>query len=191
MKKHNILKYLRFAFYIVTIGIMWYIPAKKIIAIEAPATLPLTVDFKIQGYDPYDPGRGHFLALQVFPKYIDKAVAEKYNDKKTPYAVVGKDQNGIATVIDFVAAPGEAPCFKANETVVHEGKVESIYPFTRFYINEKLATDAERIFEEAVNANKLCVLRVKLYSDGASAVSALLIDGKDIRTLTREKQAEK
>lgn len=174
---------------VLSIGAACYYPVKKVMQYEfAPAQ---EFDFKVEGYDPYDPGRGHFLALQVFPKHIDKAVAEKYNYRKTPYAVVGKDQNGIATVIDFVAAPGEAPCFKANETFVYGGKVESIYPFTRFYINEKLATDAERIFEEAVNANKLCVLRVKLYSDGASAVSALLIDGKDIRTLAREKQAEK
>ena len=174
---------------ILSIGAACYYPVKKVMMYEfSPAQ---EFDFKAEGYDPYDPGRGHFLALKVYPDKIDNAIAEKYAPGKTPYVLVGKDQNGLATITGFAAAPGNTPCFKANQALVFGGRIERLYPFNRFYINEELAQDAERILEDAVNSKKTCVLRVKLYPDGASAVSSLLIDGRDIRELARAKQAEK
>ena len=60
------------------------------------------------------------------------------------------------------------------------------YHFDRYYINADLAPEADKIFKDAVAKNKLCALRVKVYPDGASAVSELLIDGVDIRELAKE-----
>ena len=98
MRKHNLLKILRFALYLLTIGIMWYIPVKKIIAFEAPGTHPLTVDFNIQGHDPYDPGRGHYLALQIEPlklkeEKLDNIYSQQY------YILLKRGKNGLAEVV--------------------------------------------------------------------------------------------
>ena len=173
---------------VISIAAACYYPVKKVMQYEfAPA---VEFDFKVEGFDPYDPGRGHFLALTVHPVKIDKAVAEKYNYAEAPYAVVGKDKNGLATIIDFTAAP-TVPCFKAKETFVFGERINSIYPFDRFYINEEIASDAERMLEYAANDKKTCVLRVKLFPDGASAVTGLFIDGKEIRELVRAKKAVK
>ena len=189
MKKHNILKYLRFAFYIVTIGIMWYIPAKKIIAIEAPGTPPLTVDFKVQGHDPYDPGRGHYLAINFAPIKLKK---EKFKNiySKQYYIVLKRGKDGFAEiekVQDTCPTKGKyVKChvYYSSYILKKNGYEVSDFPWKRFYINEELARPAEQILQNAVNKSD-CRLRVKLYEGGGSAVEDLLIDGKSIRELAK------
>jgi hypothetical protein len=156
MKKHNFVKYLRFALYILTIGIMWYIPVKKIIAIEAPGTPPLTVDFKIEGYDPYDPGRGHYLALQIVPIKLKE---EKFKNLYTQryYIVLKQGKDGFAEIAELRNTPPEKG--KYLECLVdslYDHKLKknhyevSNFPWKRFYINEELARPAEQILQKAV-----------------------------------------
>ncbi|MBR2426244.1 MAG: GDYXXLXY domain-containing protein [Lentisphaeria bacterium] len=190
MKKHDFLKYLRFAFYILTIGIMWYIPVKKIIAIEVPGVQPLTVDFNIQGYDPYDPGRGHYLALQIEPlKLKEENLDNRYSQQY--YILLKRGKNGLAEVAGVQKKRPEKGYY--IQGVISSGydiKKEKNYlevrkfPWKRFYINEDLAKAAEEILQKQNGKN--CRLRVKLYEHGGSAVEDLLVNGKSIRELAKE-----
>ena len=191
MKKHNILKYLRFAFYIVTIGVMWYIPVKKIIAFEAPGTQPLTVDFKIQGYDPYDPGRGHYLALQIVPIKLKE---EKFKNLYTQqyYILLKQGKDGFAEIAEVRENRPEKGYYlrcliNSKYDIIQKKNVYEVrnFPWKRFYINEDLAKAAEEILQKQ-NTGENCRLRVKLYEHGGSAVEDLLVNGKSIRELAKE-----
>ena len=191
MKKHNILKYLRLAFYIVTIGVMWYIPVKKIIAFEAPGTQPLTVDFNIQGYDPYDPGRGHYLAIRFVPIKLNK---EKFKNvySQRYYIVLKQGKDGFAEIAEVREnRPERGYYIQCLINSIYDYKRKKNYyevsdfPWKRFYINEELARPAEQILQKAVVKSD-CRLRVKLYEHGGSAVEDLLINGKSIRELAKE-----
>ena len=176
---------------ILSVAAACYYPAKKVIQYEfSPAT---EFDFKVEGYDPYDPGRGHYLRLTIHPAKpsIDEKLLPNNFDNKPRYATVAKDKDGFATVTGFVDAPGETPCFKSATDYITRFSFRGIYPFTRFYINEKIAHDAEVLLQDAVKNGQRCVLRVKLFADGATAVTGLLIDGKDIRELVRGNKAAK
>ncbi len=190
MKKHNLLKILRFALYILTIGIMWYIPVKKIIAFEAPGTPPLTVDFNIQGYDPYDPGRGHYLALQIVPIKLKE---EKFKNLYTQqyYILLKQGKDGFAEVAEVREnRPERGYYIQCLVNSIYDVKQKkNVYevrnfPWKRFYINEELARPAEQILQKAVIKSD-CRLRVKLYEGGGSAVEDLLINGKSIRELAK------
>lgn len=191
MKKHNILKYLRFAFYIVTIGVMWYIPARKIIAIEAPNTPPLTVDFKIQGYDPYDPGRGHYLAIRFVPiKLKEENLKNLYRQQY--YILLKQGKDGFAEVAGVQKnRPQKGYYFRclinSKYDIIQKKNVLEVrkFPWKRFYINEDLAKAAEEILQKQNGKN--CRLRVKLYEHGGSAVEDLLVNGKSIRELAMTK----
>lgn len=190
MKKHNLLKILRFALYLLTIGIMWYIPVKKIIAFEAPGTHPLTVDFNIQGHDPYDPGRGHYLALQIEPlklkeEKLDNIYSQQY------YILLKRGKNGLAEVAGVQKKrPEKGYYFQCPVSSRYDIKKKKDYlevrnfPWKRFYINEDLAKAAEEILQKQNGKN--CRLRVKLYEHGGSAVEDLLVNGKSIRELAKE-----
>lgn len=175
----NRFKFFKIFCFILSVAAALYYPVQKIIRYEyRPAQ---TFEFKVTGYDPYDPARGHFLALTVHP--------HKVNIRKSgSYAVVSTDKDGYAEVIDIIAKPDGRPCVKLK---YFNGYGVLRYKFDRFYINEKLARRAESVFRMAVNAKKRCVLVVRAYEDGASAVSDLLIDGKSIRILAAESGAKK
>ena len=190
MKKHNLLKILRFALYILTIGIMWYIPVKKIIAFEAPGTQPLTVDFKIQGYDPYDPGRGHYLAIRFVPiKLKEENLKNLYRQQY--YILLKQGKDGFAEVAEVRKnRPEKVYYIQCLVNSIYDVKQKKNYyevsdfPWKRFYINEELARPAEQILQKAVIKSD-CRLRVKLYEGGGSAVEDLLINGKSIRELAK------
>ena len=174
---------------VISIAAACYYPVKKVMQYEfAPA---VEFDFKVEGFDPYDPGRGHFLQLQVYPVKADNKITTQYSSQNC-YATVAKDKDGLATITGFTAVPGDIPCFKAERPrYFYNGDISDIYPFKRFYINEEIASDAERMLQNAAGKKQTCVLRVKLFPDGASAVTGLFIDGKDIRELARAKKSEK
>ena len=190
MIKHNFVKYLRFAVYILTIGVMWCIPARKIIAFEAPGTQPLTVDFKIQGYDPYDPGRGHYLALQIVPlKLKEEKLKNLYSQQY--YILLKQGKNGFAEVAEVREnRPEKGYYFRclinSKYDIIQKKNVLEVrnFPWKRFYINEELARPAEEILQKQNGKN--CTLRVKLYEHGGSAVEDLLVNGKSIRELAKE-----
>ena len=191
MKKHNFMKYLRFALYILTIGIMWYIPVKKIIAFEAPGTQPLTVDFNIQGYDPYDPGRGHYLALQIVPIKLKE---EKFKNLYTQqyYILLKQGKDGFAEVAEVRENRPEKGYYiqcliNSKYDIIQKKNVYEVrnFPWKRFYINEDLAKAAEEILQKQ-NTGENSRLRVKLYEGGGSVVEDLLINGKSIRELAKE-----
>ena len=170
----NRFKFFKIFCFILSVAAALYYPVQKIIRYEyRPAR---TFEFKVTGYDPYDPARGHYLALTVHP--------QKSNVKKDGlYAVIGTDKDGYADVIDLIDKPDGRPCVKLKYS---SGNRRIHYKFNRFYINEKLARRADSIFRMAVEAKKRCVLAVRVYDDGACAVSDLLIDGKSIRILAAE-----
>ena len=157
--------------FVLSVAAALYYPVKKIMQYEfSPAQV---FEFKVTAYDPYDPARGHFLALTVHPTNF------KRGNSDCRYAVLQVDQDGFAKVQEVIGKPDGRACVKLT-------KYSKRFPFNRFYINEELAQAADKIFQEAANS-KRCALRVNVYSDGASAVEDLLINGVSIRKLAAEK----
>ena len=177
----NRFKFFKIFCFLLSIAAVLYFPIKKIIKYEfSPAEV---YDFKVTGADPYDPARGHYLALRVYPEKAAKKV--RYLTEK--YAVITAGEDGFAAVSDIIDKPDGRPCVKLNKT--YGANIR--YPFNRFYINEDLAAEAEQILRDAERTKKMCLLRVRVYDDGASSVDDLQIDGKSIRKLAAESLKKK
>lgn len=171
----NRFKFFKIFCFVLSIAAALYYPVQKIIGYEFKTSH--VFDFKVTGYDPYDPARGRFIALTVHPRKTEKG-----NDIGGQYAELAVGKDGLAVVTSIVDKPGKEPCVRLKRR--YYGNI--LYNFDRYYINADLAPEADKIFKDAVAKNKLCALRVKVYPDGASAVSELLIDGVDIRELAKE-----
>lgn len=192
--KTCLLKYLRFFFYAITVLIMWAIPAKKILDVEASAEPPLILDFPVQGYDPYDPGRGHYLAVRIAPLSVTGEQSLFFN--KQYYVTFKKDKNGLAAIDEILKKqPGKGYFLKLRVDSIYNHKTDKSeltlrdFPWKRFYINEELALPAEQILQKQNGSG--CRLRVKLYNGGGSVVEDLLVDGKSIRELAKEQLKRK
>ena len=175
----NRFKFFKIFCFILSIAAALYYPVQKIIHYEYSPCQQF--EFKVTGRDPYDPARGHYLALQVHPQ-------KHQLNKSGKYAVIEKDKDGYADVVDMIEKPDGRACIKMKHKAY--GRYLA-YPFDRFYINEKLAKHADALFRQAEMTKQKCVLVVRVYSDGASSVADLLIDGKSIRTLAAQYAAKK
>lgn len=173
----NRFKFFKIFCFVLSIAAALYYPVQKIIGYEFKTSH--VFDFKVTG-DPARgryPARGRFISLTVHPRKTEKG-----NDFGGQYAELAVGKDGLAVVTSIVDKPGKEPCVRLKRR--YYGDIH--YHFDRYYINADLAPEADKIFKDAVAKNKLCALRVKVYPDGASAVSELLIDGVDIRELAKE-----
>ncbi len=182
----NRIKTIRIVCFCLCIAAALYFPLRKVIQYEMET--PVYFDFKVTGYDPYDPARGRYIALTVHPETVKHPLSDRYG---TMYAVLGRDEKGLAKIIDLQEEAKTQPCLKVELRPQYKSDCRVVYPFRRFYINEDLAPAADRIFNEALQQNKLCTLHVQVYSDGSSAVEDLLVEGVSLRHLASEDPASK
>ena len=185
LTKPNIL---RLVFFILAFAAALYYPVRKVLAFERPAVPPTELRFRVKGYDPYDPMRGHYLQLNT--RTVFKFAPEKWRERfggaarRKAFAVLEADQDGFARVTDLLPAD-QAPSGKAFITVRRfwrdNDSVALHLPFDRYYLNEKLAKPAEKLLFKATSAKKPAVLVVAAYADGNYAVRDLLIDGRPLR----------
>lgn len=191
---------LRLVLFLLTFAAILYYPVSKIIVVEFPGKEPAVYEFDTSLYDPYDPMRGRYVRLsfgEIEHIEIQGNAGEKFVGMNHGYAVLGKDKNGRA-VITELCTRGEIPDGKdflrvkirfpwQNKTYV-QNKIYITLPFDRFYLNEKLAPEAEKLLQDCTEN---AVLKVKVYENGNFAVDDLCIGGKSIRTLCRENETGK
>ena len=185
LSKPNIL---RLVFFVLAFAAALYYPVRKVLAYERPAVPPTEIRFRVEGYDPYDFARGHYLRLNTrasvkvsAKEWLEKRLGE---NRSKAFAVLEADQAGFARVTALFP-PDRIPAGKVFVTVsvlYRDGDNVSFYlPFDRYYLNEKLAKPAEKLLREAREAGKPVALVVDIYADGNYAVRDLLVDGKPLR----------
>ncbi len=186
---------IRLMLYLFTFAAILFYPVSKIISAEFPAKEPTVYTFEVSLYDPYDPVRGRYVQLG-FDMYGEAAVAELPEMKNALssyskcYAVLEKDKDGKTVVTDLCVSTAEIPAGKDFLRVEYlypdkcgNGKRHYIrYPFQYFYLNEKIAPEAEKLLQ---TRNQNAQLKVKVYENGKFAVDDLYINGKSIRAALR------
>lgn len=124
------------------------------ISYELTALTGKEYQFKIEGYDPVDPFRGRYLAYTISTeKVIDTLGA--YTGKC--YITIGIDEKGYAYLNK---ASIEKP--QGEDYIVAYRYISGRYdiPFTRYYVNEDKALEAEELFRENPD-DAYIIIRVK------------------------------
>ncbi len=159
-------------------------PVQKILEYDFPDKPPRKFRFKVSGVDPYDPVRGRYITLNVI---VPELKTKDFTYRKYRFAVLKHDSNGHAEVTELRqdCAP-DIPCVRINylgvrhiwkgNRIKKHGMHNFRFPFTRYFINENNAKDAEELLRKAKNAE----LIVHIYPNGNYAVRDLIIDGKPI-----------
>lgn len=175
-----------------------YYPVEKILSFEYPEVPPREFRFRTGAVDPYDPFRGRYVTLNPLPNSVKAGNAAENGSRKYRYAVLTEGKDGFAEVVRLAESPPEGEPFVRIDYsyMTHEWqgnkKSEEAYhrfsfPFNRFYLNEELAPEAEKLVADIIRKNADgCVLSVLVYADGSYAVKDLLIEGKPIRDVLRQ-----
>ncbi len=150
--------------------------------------------FSITGYDPYDPFCGRYLAIRMpsVATLPDNEFPPGFESGGSGFVQVTTGENGEAKFVDFTLSRPESGDF-LRVTNCHRSYqwerqndddpplVSFSSPYSRFYLNEKLAPGAEKALNDALSGNRGKVeLLLRVYK-GNSCVEDLLIDGVPVR----------
>ena len=170
---------------------LWY-PAQKIRSYEFPAVPPQEFRFRVDGVDPYDPFRGRYITLDIKTPELE---TEDFTFRPYKYAVLRRNKDNFATVTELSEKnTPNRPCLRIRyhgitrkwqgNQRLEKGTHRFIFPFTRYFLNEKNASAADELLRKAIQAELL----VLIYPDGNYAVKELIIDGKPLREAIEAKQ---
>jgi uncharacterized membrane-anchored protein len=173
--------------------------------------------FDITPVDPGDPFRGRYINVhladdraEVVP--IDDKVSEgRYYRNRKAYVTIAVNEQGVASIDKALfKRPDEGAPFIVGRVNYWNQREKEAYvrlPLDRFYMNEKLAPEAERVYRDAVrtervpatyktNANDRVemvtarttrrVVKYPAYAmvrvlNGAAAIEDITLDGRSLR----------
>lgn len=174
----------------------WLVPLVGVWQHERIIARGVAVRFECGAPDPYDPFRGRFLAVRpaetmfLAPEGIAQS-ADGANRNMVPvWATLVADEHGLSRIQTLSLEPVSGPTvirLGARLSVETDGaKMFMIsWPLDRFYLNERLAPDADRLVAERLGRGKPPVAEIRLL-DGQAVLTDILLDGVSIRETLKQ-----
>lgn len=165
----------------------WAAPLAQIWTHEQTLTQGTLIKLKCAAPDPYDPLRGRFLAVR--PEQRDTSLPEgmKLERGMHVFATLTTGADGLATITHVSLTPPASGVFIRLKTgYVYDSKAGIEWPFNRFYINEKLAPEADKWFAENIRGTKGIIAEVRVLN-GRAVLADLSLDGKPFREILKER----
>ncbi len=155
--------------------------AWKIIRTELALHYGTAYTFRISGYDPYDLARGRYLAFSM----PNTALSAEEDLKQGNFCVsVRNGADGLAEFVRLSAnPPDEGDWLAVSKGYYWHPNNEFDAPFSRYYVNERSAPEAERFLQDA-QRDGTAALRIRVHH-GFAAIEDLLVDGVPLREKCR------
>ena len=142
--------------------------------------------FKTAAVDPSDPFRGKYINLNFDANHIAVPAAAHYERGNEVYVTVAETDSGFCKILalsqqrpsgsDYILATVSFVSLENNQRVVYID-----YPFSRYYMNEFKAMDAEKAYADG--RNSYAVVRVW---NGRAVLEAVVINGQHAEKLIRK-----
>jgi hypothetical protein len=146
-----------------------------------------------QAFDPYDPLRGRYVTIN--PQLEAIPVREGGNIERGDeyFLRAAPDEEGVYRFVDAsTSAPEGVPylTLRSRGWRTSAGTVRPRLPFRRYYMNEAMAPEAERVYRNALRSmrgtdEKRVELRLRIHR-GRGAVDGILIDGRPIEEFIKK-----
>jgi hypothetical protein len=167
------------------VAAQWLVPLLGVWRQERVIARGATVRIECAAPDPYDPLRGRYLAVRPCEQ---TAVAPDAfpagRGAVEVWATLAAGADGLARIGSLSVEPVSGPTvirLVARRIGETDGRptVGLDWPFDRFYLNERLAPDADKLV-----AGKTTVAELRLL-DGRAVLADLLLDGASVRELVK------
>lgn len=178
-------------FLIASLVILTVVSGKMLLA-ERAVRLGEEFRFPVQGYDPHDPFRGRYLALSMENRArVRKGEPAPGAGEIVCVSIVRRSDGSAGFGEISRNPPGDGSAWLSvncshrvwDSEVTREWSF--VPPFERFYLNEKLAPEAERRLNRALaDSDSRVELVLKVYR-GFACIVDLTINGVPIRELSK------
>ncbi len=163
----------------------WAAPLAQISSHEQVLTQGTLIKLKCTAPDPYDPLRGRFLAVRPEQREAPAPKDMLVPSGATVYGLLSTGPDGLATVASLsLTPPASGDYIRLKSTYTYGDKTQLQWPFDRFYINEKLAPEADQWFAENIRSAKGITAEVRVLN-GRAVLADLSLDGKPFREILK------
>ena len=151
--------------------------------------------FKTAPFDPEDAFRGRYIGLRFAAESFpapEKPEAEQIAAGSTIYVALKEDANGFAQVDRVSATPLQGDnVVKARNGYWSDNTQRVWFPFDTFWVTEKIAPEAERVYRENTRRGKENAYVTVRIRDRDAALEQLYIDNRPLAEYLRAQSAKK
>ena len=166
----------------------WLVPLTGIMQHEQTLAKGTLIKLKCSAPDPYDPLRGRYLAVRPEQREVSEPAELKLQRGQWVYATLTTGTDGLTRVTHLSIEPPQSGDFiRLKSGYVNNEKPQIEWPFSRFYLNEKLAPEADRWFAENIRSTKGIIAEVRVLN-GRAVLADLSFDGKSFREILKERE---
>lgn len=170
-----------------------YVPAKMIIAREKVLNTGIDYKFRTAPIDPLDPFRGKYINLDFEENMVDVQGDNSWEANEPVFVILTTDSNGFAKV---KSASRLTP---AKDTDFVEAKVRNVirsdtyrliieFPFSRFYMEESKAFDAEKAYRGSLSDSTLVTYALVKIKNGEAVLTDVFINDISIEDIVMNDQ---
>jgi uncharacterized membrane-anchored protein len=168
------------------VAVQLAVPARMIAGRERVLRTGLTFKFKAAPVDPYDAFRGRYVDLRFAQHQATVQSGVTFALRSTLFVSLEVDADGFARFGSAtVDAPQQGPYLRARAGYQTSGTVAIELPFDRFYMHEKLAPDAERLYREHTRGTTSDAYVTVRVADGEAVIENLFVGGRPITEVLR------
>lgn len=178
------------ALFVMVSAIQLAIPGKMIWDRERILETGKEFKFETAPIDPTDPFRGKYIVLSYKENTVKISSPNQYTNGETIFAILKENQNGFAFIkaiskerpkdnVDFVKARVESVSDFPVPTLILS------YPFTRFYLEESKAYEAEQTFIKSQSDSTKTTYALVNIKNGEAVLKDVLIDGISVVDLKK------
>jgi hypothetical protein len=165
----------------------WAAPLSQIWTYEQTLSEGTLIKLKCSAPDPYDPLRGRYLAVRPEQAYVDVPADFESEGSDHVFAILTTGADGLATATSLsLSPPASGDYIRVTMYSSYDKKAYFEWPFERFYINEKLAPEADEWFAENIRSTMGVIAEVRV-RDGRAVLVDLTLDGKSFREILKER----
>lgn len=181
------MKTLPFIIFGIAVLAQWAAPLSQIWTHERVLTQGTLIKLKCTAPDPYDPLRGRYLAVRPNQREAPVPAGMVLHEGTQVYAVLTPGADGFAIISSLTLTPPESGDYvRVKSRYVFNEKAVIEWPFDRFYVNEKLAPEADKWFAENLRSAKGITAEVRVLN-GRAVLADLSLDGKPFREILKER----
>jgi len=179
------MKTLPFLIFGIAVLAQWAAPLSQIWTHEKVLTQGTLIKLKCTAPDPYDPLRGRYLAVRPNQNEAAVSAGVELQQGAQVYAVLVTGADGFATVSSLSPTPpASGDYLRVRSGYVYDHKARIEWPFDRFYVNEKLAPEADKWFAENIRSTQGITAEVRVLN-GRAVLEDLSLDGKSFREILK------
>lgn len=144
--------------------------------------------FKVAPVDPYDAFRGRYVALRIREDYVSAVKGVKLRSGQAVYALIDIDAQGFAVLGGVTTnRPHDKSYIQVKVSYVsYDNKIYLDLPINRYYMEEKAAPLAEKIYWRHAQRDKKDAYVTVRIKDGFAVIESLYVGGQRIEDAVKQ-----